>query len=209
MKIVSRLCPFLFLIAALCGKLHAQFTLSYLSGNSTPASVSGQSFVPGDAGSFTTGSAFLTGMTFQTGSSIDSSYSGVATYLDVYSNSGLTAYVGSSTNSQTWDVGGTLLTKTWAFDNLELDKTATYYAVLSTDAVAGALTTRAILSSTSSTYAGGALIYSGSITPSYETNFTATFSNTASAIPEPSTYAVLAGMIALTGAIVRRRRLAA
>jgi hypothetical protein len=200
---VTRFACTLLLVFALGGKLSAQYTLSYLDGTSTAPSGSGQSFTPGDAGSFPTASAFLTQMTFQTGSSIMNGGGGAATYLDIYANSALTDFVGASTNSNTWDAGGFLLTKIWTFDSLELAKDTTYYAVFSTDAIAGSTTIRDIRFNDNNVYSGGVLIYNGNPTSSYDTNFTATFA--ASAIPEPSTYAAIAGAAAL-GLVALRRR---
>ena len=85
-----------------------------------------------------------------------------------------TGFVGSSTNSVVWPASG------WAsfsFDNLALDYTTKYYALLSTTRKAGNLTGRAVLLTTENVYAGGGLIVSGAAgyEPSYDLTFTASF----------------------------------
>ena len=189
---------------AICGTASAQLTLSYISGNTSAASGTGESFTPADAGSFPTASAFLTQMTFETPSSV-SFNRGLATYLDIYSNSALTAYVGSSTNSQSWEAGDSLQTKTWSFAALELDKSTTYYAAFSADPITGSVVNREIEIYGSNPYSGGALIYNSNLTPSLDANFSATFNP--SAVPEPSTDAAFAGLATLGLVALRRRRL--
>ena len=173
--------------------LPAQLTLSYPSTVTNPASVSGQSFTPGDAGSFPTTSAYLTQMTFQVG---NGNVPSGPVYLDIYADSGFSSFVGSSTNSQTWTSGNDQAIETWTFDSLALDKSTTYYAIYSSDDIAGSLETFTTYASDANPYVGGAMIYSGLVTPGYDTSFSATFATT-SAVPEPSSYAALAGLAAL------------
>lgn len=201
MKLSSLRLPVSLLLAlGLAGALRAQLTLSFPSSSSAPASVSGQSFTPGDAGAFPTANAYLTQMTFQVSGFISPSS---PVYLDIYADSGFTSYVGSSTNSQTWNSSNNLAIETWEFDNLTLDKSSIYYAIYSSDDVAGSLQTYSTYASSSSVYAGGALIYNGSAFPAYDASFSATFAT--SAVPESSTYALLAGAAAL-GLVAWRRR---
>lgn len=188
----------LILMAGFSATASAQLSLNYLTGAGAAASVSGQSFTPGDAGTFPTSTAYLTQMQFQAGMTVSGSI-----YLDIYSglSSGVfSGYVGSSTDSQVWASGTTL---TWNFDNLALDKSTTYYAIFSTDAIDGNDTTRPTAYE-SDAYSGGVLIYSNAISPTLDAGFSATF-NTA-AIPEPATYGTLAGLAVLALVGVRRRR---
>lgn len=199
---LRRACLGLILAAFAVAPAHAQLTLSYLDGTTTPASVSGQSFTPGDAGTFPTASAYLTSMQFEAGGNTSG-----AVYLDLYSSlsSGVYGgYLGSSTNSQVWTTGSLL---TWNFDSIALDKDTTYYAIFSSDAADGAPITRPVKTSSANPYTGGTMIYSNTSILSYDANFTATFATTA--VPEPSTYAALAGLVALGFVMVRRRRIRA
>jgi hypothetical protein len=182
--------------------LPAQLVLSYPTTDSAPASVSGQSFTPGDAGSFPTSYAYLTEFTFQV------SPGNVPTgpvYLDIYADTAFSAFVGSSSNSQIWTNDDDLAIETWTFDYLALDKSTTYYAIYSADAGAGALQYFTTYATNTHPYSGGAMIYGGSITPGYDTSFSARFA-TASAVPEPSTYAALAGLAAFVLVVWNRVR---
>jgi hypothetical protein len=107
--------------------LPAQLVLSYPTTDTTPASVSGQSFTPGDAGFFPTDYAYLTQITFQVSSGPNVPSGPV--YLDIYADSGFTSFVGSSSNSQTWTSADDLAIETWSFAYLALEKSTTYYAV--------------------------------------------------------------------------------
>lgn len=183
--------------AGLAATVSAQVSLSYLTGSGAGASVTGQSFTPGDAGTFPTSTAYLTQMQFQTGMDV-----GGSIYLDVYT--GLSAgvfsgYVGSSTNSNVWVSGAT---QTWSFDNLALDKATVYFAVFSTDATDGNVVNRPTAYATG-TYGGGVLIYNGAVSPGLDAGFSATF--TTPAVPEPATYGAFAGLAALILTAIRRR----
>ena len=187
---------------AVCSTASAQLSLSYLGGSDIAPSGTGQSFTASDAGTFPTSTAYLTAMTFQLPGS-DLINIGTA-YLDIYSDAGLSTYVGSSTNSQDWGASDFGQTKTFTFGNLALDKNTTYYAAFSSDPTAGSIVDRTILYDSSNPYAGGKLIYGGTPQTGLDANFTATFAT--SAVPEPSTYALLAGAAALALSAVRRRR---
>ena len=175
----------------------AQVTLSYLNGEGGAASGTGQSFTVNGA-DFPTSTAYLTQIQFQTeyGQPGD-------IYLDIYTTlteGVFSGYVGSSINSNVW--ADTAL-KTWTFDHLALDVDATYYAVYSSDATDGGVVNRATPIQ-EDVYAGGVLIYSSIPSGSYDAGFSVTLA--ATAVPEPSTYAMLLGMAVLGIALWHRRR---
>lgn len=191
------------LIFAACSAatLSAQVTISHLgSFDNYGASGTGQSFTPVDAaGTFPTSSAYLTQMQFQVaaqGSSV------LPIYLDIYTSLSATVfsgYVGSSTNTQDWESASTV---TWNFANLELDKNTTYYAVFSENTEGGEGVYRPTYYF-SGTYAGGDFLYNAAVSSGLDAGFSATFNTTA--VPEPSTYAAIAGL-AVFGLVLLRRR---
>lgn len=175
----------------------AQVTLSYLNGEGGAASGTGQSFTV-NAADFPTSTAYLTQIQFQTeyGQAGD-------IYIDIYTTltgGNFSGYVGSSTNSNVWE--DTAL-KTWTFDHLALDVDLTYYAVYSSDATDGGVVNRPTPYQ-SDVYAGGVLIYNSAPAGSLDAGFAITLA--ATAVPEPSTYAALAGVAVLGLALWRRRR---
>jgi hypothetical protein len=203
-----RLCALRFFVASavaigLSSSLSAQLTISYLNGTNGAHDGTGQSYIPGDAGSFPTSTAYLSQMTFIT--SPDGDWTPASdttpTYLNIFSDAGLSTLVGASTNTQLWDVGN-VITLTWSFDDLALDTSTTYYAAFSTAPTAGFVINQPIECDNSSPYPDGYLIYNGSNLGFSDANFTATFQT----VPEPSTYGALAGLTALGLALVRRRR---
>lgn len=160
----------------------------------------GQSFQPSDAGAFPN-SAYLTEFSFIT-SGQTSNLSATPTYLSIYTGNG-SVYVGSSTNTQLWST--TLTELSWTFDDLELNPTASYQAFFSTGAGAGNLITQPLVYSASNPYAHGDL-WNGGPYGGLDAYFTATFNTQISVVPEPSSYALFAGLAGLGFCVVRRFR---
>ena len=132
------------------------------------------------------------------------------TFLNIYDGdpgSGGT-FVGSSSNSINTVGIGSGTEMAWTFDNLTLDYTIEYWAVMSSTSSAGTLDIGVSLQINGplSVYAGGAGLIAGQVKASgdRDTRFNATFENSPSSSPEPSTF-VLA-TLGLVGLCTGRRR---
>jgi hypothetical protein len=100
------------------------------------------------------------------------------------------------------DFPSTYITSSYTFTNLTLEANTSYTALFSN----APASVRSI--GNPNAYLGGALIGNYEFGSQWEPNFDAVFSVTLtpSAIPEPSTYAAFAGLLAVAGVWVARRR---
>ena len=112
--------------------------------------------------------------------------------------------MGASTNSVAWPLAGNYAT--FSFNNLALNYTTKYYALLSTSptSVGGALTGRTTYLYSPSIYSGGGMVANGlNYQASNDLVFTASFQTT----PEPGTLVLLAiGMLGLLAYAWRKRK---
>ncbi len=169
----------------------------------------GQSFTPNlptNAG-FTNSSAYLTEFTFVVSADGAITLPTTPTYLLIY-----TSYAGgvagtlldTSLNTQTWSTIGGGGTATFEFSGqVALDINTKYYAVFSESPTSVVNPTHDLKINFNDPYLGGVLLHQGNELPPWDAVFSATFQT--SAVPEPATYAAIAG-VSVLGLVGWRRR---
>jgi hypothetical protein len=197
-----------FAAAVLAASLHGQTIVQSSAndngdgGDTATAGNLGQTFLPSDSG-ISAGTAYLTSFTFYKSNagvpSTGSRYLHIATNMVTGIESG---FVGSSTNAVNWSTASGGDPMVFNFSYLALDPNTTYFALFSNTSTAGNLAAGALIFQNSDVYANGSLLHDGTFYAAGDAKFSASFS----AVPEPATYAALAGLIAI-GVAMRKKRI--
>jgi len=199
----------LFVALLLGASLQAQVVISQpVFTNNGSNGNEGQSFTPNNPtnGGFTGSTAYLTQFTFVAATAGTPPTTPI--YLLIYTSySGNVAgtLLETSTNTQTWSTVGYGGTATFNFTGVAggvaLDKNTVYFAVFSESSSSVVNPSHDLKINNTNPYPGGLLLHQGSELAPWDSVFSATF-----AIPEPSTYAALAGLAVLGLAVWRRVR---